>query len=542
MRPFARTWEMLRGVGNANPVPVVEEYEPRLLYSADVAPDALVLAGSTQVFEQRVLASDGEFTQSATDVQVQRHEIVFVDTATPDYQKLIEDIQRDGHDGRTLEVVMIDGRSDGVQQITEILAARKDVSAMHIISHGADGVVYLGQRALDSNFIAQNEDQIVRWGAALTEDADLLIYGCDVAATPEGRALMDALAELTRADVAASTNVTGHAALGGDWDLEYRIGAIEAHFELSREAQEEWFHLLLTDTVLVSYEQPFTDLGDNAYEVKSDQSWGQTFVYDSAGPTYEVDKIALVLYRSTGGSAQTVTVSLQSTWGGADIASGTIARSSLGTTEAWETVNLATPATLNDNQTYFIRVTTSSPAGGVYVGVHDAGTYTPGALINGGGVPEGSKDMVFRIIDTTVNGAPLLAGANNLGAINEDPLANPGTLVSALIAGQVSDVDAGALSGIAVTAVDNTNGAWQFSTDGGGTWTAFGSPTAASARLLAADANTSVRFVPNANFNGTVTNGLTFRAWDQTSGVAGATADATTNGGGTAFSATSAST
>src|SRR4029077_17316281 len=40
---------------------------------------------------------------------------------------------------------------------------------------------------------------------------------------------------------------------------------------------------------------------------------------------------------------------------------------------------------------------------------------------------------------------------------------------------------------------------------------------------------------------GTVANGLTFQAWDQTSGTAGGTADVTVNGGMTAFSPASAS-
>ena len=43
---------------------------------------------------------------------------------------------------------------------------------------------------------------------------------------------------------------------------------------------------------------------------------------------------------------------------------------------------------------------------------------------------------------TAVNDAPVLSGSNNLSAINEDPASNPGTLVSALIAGKTSDVDA----------------------------------------------------------------------------------------------------
>ena len=140
-----------------------------------------------------------------------------------------------------------------------------------------------------------------------------------------------------------------------------------------------------------------------------------------------------------------------------------------------------------------------------------------------------------------VNDAPVLSGASNLSTINEDPASNPGTPVSALIAGQTSDVDAGALTGIAVTAVNNTNGTWQYSTNSGTTWNAFGSPSNASARLLAADANTYVRFAPNSNWNGTIAGGLIFRAWDRTSGSAGSTANTTPNGGTSAFSAATAS-
>jgi hypothetical protein len=134
---------------------------------------------------------------------------------------------------------------------------------------------------------------------------------------------------------------------------------------------------------------------------------------------------------------------------------------------------------------------------------------------------------------------PVLAGTANLTAINEDDVTSSGTLVSTLISGQITDIDASPLSGIAVTAVDNTNGAWQYTTDGGSNWIAFGSPSAAASRLLADNANTRVRFVPNSNFNGTV-SGITFRAWDQTSGTAGNTANTSSNGGTTAFSSATA--
>jgi Cadherin-like domain/Cadherin-like/Concanavalin A-like lectin/glucanases superfamily/Bacterial Ig domain len=134
------------------------------------------------------------------------------------------------------------------------------------------------------------------------------------------------------------------------------------------------------------------------------------------------------------------------------------------------------------------------------------------------------------------NTAPVLNITKSpaLDAINEDaglPLGAVGTLVSKLVdfaspTGQidnVTDPDSGTLLGIAVTAVDTTNGSWWYSTNGGTNWTALNGVSDSSARLLAADANTRLYFQPNANFNGTLANSITFRAWDQTSGTNGST-------------------
>ncbi|MBK9129465.1 MAG: type I secretion C-terminal target domain-containing protein [Phycisphaerales bacterium] len=57
-----------------------------------------------------------------------------------------------------------------------------------------------------------------------------------------------------------------------------------------------------------------------------------------------------------------------------------------------------------------------------------------------------------------------------------------------------------------------------------------------SALLLAADAGTRLYFQPSANYNGTLADGITFRAWDQSSGTAGSKVSTATNGGTTAFS------
>ncbi|WP_193372560.1 FG-GAP repeat domain-containing protein, partial [Planktothrix mougeotii] len=101
----------------------------------------------------------------------------------------------------------------------------------------------------------------------------------------------------------------------------------------------------------------------------------------------------------------------------------------------------------------------------------------------------------------------------------------------------ISDVDTTITEAIAITAADN-NGTWQYSTDNGTTWTNFPSVSDSNALLL--DAGNKVRFQPNTNYNGTITNALTFRAWDKSTGTAGSTADTSTNGGTTAFSSNTA--
>ena len=108
--------------------PRIEELEPRILYSADFAP-ALADAFAPRA-EQRTLDTSGEFTQPAAQVgQSRTHEIVFVDPATPDYQKLVEDIRAKAGDGRDIDVVLLDANKDGITQITETLAKRSKAAA-----------------------------------------------------------------------------------------------------------------------------------------------------------------------------------------------------------------------------------------------------------------------------------------------------------------------------------------------------------------------------------------------------------------------------
>ncbi|WP_282184002.1 Ig-like domain-containing protein, partial [Azospirillum sp. OGB3] len=145
---------------------------------------------------------------------------------------------------------------------------------------------------------------------------------------------------------------------------------------------------------------------------------------------------------------------------------------------------------------------------------------------------------------TILNSAPVQStDARSLTAIDEDASGNNGDTVAAILAsaGTATDVDGNTL-GIAITATDSSNGTWQYKT-GAGSWTTITGVSGASALLLSS--TDRVRFVPNADYNGSVVNGITFKAWDQTSGTAGTTVgnDTTANGGlgaGGQFSASSA--
>ena len=94
-------------------------------------------------------------------------------------------------EGRRIEVVVLETGRDGVAQITEAIEERRDVGAVHIVSHGSDGSLTLGDTKLNAYNIERYRDAIKNWQASLTEGADLLIYGCDFAGSAQGREMVE---------------------------------------------------------------------------------------------------------------------------------------------------------------------------------------------------------------------------------------------------------------------------------------------------------------------------------------------------------------
>ena len=172
------------------------------------------------------------------------YELVFVDDSVADYEQLVSEILSAENLDRRLDIIFLTADRDGIEQVSEALAGYDNLDAIHFISHGADGAVKLGSTWLTNDNLAGYAGQIAGWADALTTDADLLFYGCDLAAHVEGQQLVAALSALTDADVAASTDDTGDAQLGGNWTLEYAHGAITATTVLTAETGAEWHALL----------------------------------------------------------------------------------------------------------------------------------------------------------------------------------------------------------------------------------------------------------------------------------------------------------
>ncbi|MCP4286744.1 MAG: DUF4347 domain-containing protein, partial [Gammaproteobacteria bacterium] len=419
--------------------PVIEALEPKLLFSADAFGAAVDGAGSVDPLQALLdeSISNELLPRSDTDIQADesaspapllldeseyqtilgsenrlRSELIFIDPATPDHQQLLEDLLSREDDYRQFEVVMLEADRDGVAQISDILAGFRELDAVHIISHGADGSLQLGSATLDQQGLTAAAGEIQSWAGSFNSSGDLLIYGCNLAASEAGQSFVDTLAQLTGADVAASDDLTGHASLGGDWELETQTGTIESSIAVSGEAQLEWQHLLSSNT-LESYDPGFGSLAGN--EVKSGQSWGQTFSYNSTEGTYSVDQIDVVLHRTDTVSGN-IDVSLRSSWNGAVIGSATIAANSLSTSEAWYSFDIGS-VVLNDNTTYYIQVD-SSGSGKVFLDVHNGGSYSNGDLIDKDGNSQAGKDAAFRIVDIsyppqiTSNGGGATANVN----------------------------------------------------------------------------------------------------------------------------------
>lgn len=212
--------------------PMISALEQRILF------DGAAVATAVDVLDESSFSSNNS-TQSATssnDVtqnnaensvheaqavqgfERDRREVAFVDVTVSDYQTLVDGV------GVGVEVYLVSSMDD----INSILKSETNIDAIHILSHGNTGEITVGNDVLNQNTLNNFDTVLQTMKNSLSENGDILLYGCNVASDGTGQEFIDTIASITEADVAASDDVTGNSALGGDWNLEVNSGSIEA--------------------------------------------------------------------------------------------------------------------------------------------------------------------------------------------------------------------------------------------------------------------------------------------------------------------------
>ncbi|MEG4987522.1 DUF4347 domain-containing protein [Microcoleus sp. BR0-C5] len=166
--------------------------------------------------------------------------IVFIDAGVENADLLIEGVIP------TTEVFVLDGTADGIEQISQVLQQRQNIDAVHIISHGAPGCLYLGNSQLSLDNLIHYAPQLQQWDVA-----NLLLYGCNVAAGDAGEEFITKLHALTGSEIAASKSLTGSAAKGGNWELEVTTAQMQPVLALQAEAMANYGSVLILPTDVV---------------------------------------------------------------------------------------------------------------------------------------------------------------------------------------------------------------------------------------------------------------------------------------------------
>ncbi|CAD5975737.1 Hemolysin-type calcium-binding region [Planktothrix tepida] len=216
-----------------------------------------------------------------------KKQIIFIDSAIDNYPSLIEGANKNA------EIVILDPDKSGVEQITQALKSGSNIEALHIVSHGSPGHLQLGSDLLNGENIDSFNSLLQQWGKALTKTADILVYGCEVAAGKIGEKFIQHLNQMIGANIAASSRKTGNATLGGDWKLDKTIGSIETPLAFSAVTMKSYAGVLaikdfdvssiFSDDVIINYNNSITDTSQNPFGSPTYALVTQSFATFKAG-------------------------------------------------------------------------------------------------------------------------------------------------------------------------------------------------------------------------------------------------------------------
>ena len=194
----------------------------------------------------------------STDLMTFQHaaitELVVIDGSVADKATLYRGLKPN------VVAVEIDPSRPGLPQLVDALRNHRNLAAVHVISHASAGELRLGSSRVRADDVHRDLTAQAALRSSVREGGDLLFYGCDLAADADGEALINILQASTGLDVAASSNSTGNAALGGDWNLEVVRGNIEATSAFTDKALRDFSGVLAASDGLKNF-TAFSDGG-----------------------------------------------------------------------------------------------------------------------------------------------------------------------------------------------------------------------------------------------------------------------------------------
>ena len=96
--------------------------------------------------------------------------LLFIDSAVEDYQSLINNLVE------PTEVIVLDPQKDGISQISQTLDRYDSLDEIHIVSHGNNGELFLGNTTLDRDSLTDYQEELNSWGDSLEENGDIFLY------------------------------------------------------------------------------------------------------------------------------------------------------------------------------------------------------------------------------------------------------------------------------------------------------------------------------------------------------------------------------
>lgn len=231
------------------------------------------------------------YTRSSSKLAATRYVLV-IDSQVDNYEQLVAGIHPE------FDIFLLNSCCDGIEQITQILQSLKPTVqnhlSLHIVSHGSPGTLYLGNSELSLHTLNLYTEHIQSWFTS--QNSELLLYGCNVAAGDAGGEFLTKLHALTSVGIAASSHLVGHTSLGGNWNLDSIKGQVSDSFAFDTETQLTYQGAfgLIEDILSGDLLNPVTDLltdifiFDDANEGLDDIGQGLAQALDSAGIDYQV--------------------------------------------------------------------------------------------------------------------------------------------------------------------------------------------------------------------------------------------------------------